>query len=80
MKTDLYTKFVLTIIAISLTGIAIQLTTKDANAQTYTGVRGPIYSPNGALWVTICNPQQSPSGQTFCADIVNEGQLRVSPR
>ena len=78
MTTDLYTKAVLTIIAIALSGIAIQLTTKEAHAQIYTGDRGPVYSPNGALWVTVCNPRKSYDGQTYCADIVNGGQLRIS--
>jgi hypothetical protein len=80
MTNDRYTKAVLTVIALSLSVIAIQLTTKDANAQIYTGVRGPVYSPNGAMWVTVCNPTQSPDGQTYCADIVNGGQLRVIPK
>lgn len=79
MTNDRYTKAVLTVIALSLSVIAIQLTTKDAQAQIYTGVRGPVYSNNGAMWVTVCNPRQSPDGKTYCADIVNGGQLRVIP-
>ena len=80
MTTDRYTKVVLTIIALSLSVIAIQLTTKQAHAQRFTGVQGPVYSPNGSQWVTVCNPRQSPDGKTYCADIVNEGQLRVIPQ
>jgi hypothetical protein len=54
MKSDLYTKFVLTAIALSLSVIAIQLTTKDANAQS-----GAKFSPSGALIVTICDPDKT---------------------
>ena len=68
MKTDLYTKAVLTVIAISLAGIAVQLTTKDAHAQT----QGLLFSPSGALMVTICDPSGSRSRWT-CADVLSEG-------
>ena len=68
MKTDLYTKAVLTVIAISLAGIAIQLTTKDAHAQT----QGLLFSPSGALMVTICDPSGSRYSWT-CADVPREG-------
>ena len=44
MKTDLYTKAVLTVIAISLAGIAIQLTSQDAHAQGRVQL------------VAVCNP------------------------
>ena len=54
MKSDLYTKFVLTVIALSLSVIAIQLTTKEANAQS-----GAKFSPSGALIVTICDPAKT---------------------
>jgi hypothetical protein len=69
MKADLYTKFVLTVIALSLSVIAIQLTTKDAHAQSGR----LLFSENGALIVTVCQAV----GRLVCADIVNGGQLRV---
>ena len=50
MKTDLYTKLVLTVITIALSGIAIQLTIKDAHAQSNFR-----FMPSGALMVTICD-------------------------
>lgn len=71
MKSDLYTKFVLTVIAISLFVIAIQLTTKESYAQSQV-LR---FSPSGALMVTICDPIGAlgqPGGWT-CADVKNEG-------
>ena len=52
MKSDLYTKFVLTVIALSLSVIAIQLTTKEAHAQS--GLRT---TQSGALAVVICSPR-----------------------
>jgi hypothetical protein len=70
MKSDLYTKFVLTVIALSLSVIAIQLTTKDAHAQSGRFVFGS----NGALVVTVCDPVNAP---LMCADVINGGQLRV---
>jgi hypothetical protein len=75
MKTDLYTKVILTIIAISLSGIAIQLTSKNAYAQNSQF----HFSQSGALIVTICNPNGNGYNNT-CADIVNGGQLRTSPQ
>lgn len=68
MKTDLYTKVILTIIAISLTGIAIQMTTKEAHAQAYNSV-------SRVQLVAICNPD----GKN-CADINTDYQLRVTQR
>lgn len=50
MKTDLYTKAVLTVIALALSAIAIQLTTKDAYAQSNFR-----FMPSGALMVTVCD-------------------------
>jgi len=50
MQTDLYTKAVLTVIALALAGIAIQLTTKDAHAQSNF-----TFMPSGALMVTVCD-------------------------
>ena len=54
MKTDLYTKAVLTVIAVSLTGIAIQLTIKESHAQHQPTGRY-VFSPSGALVVSICD-------------------------
>ena len=71
MKTDLYTKFVLTVIAFALFGIAIQLTTKEAHAQT----QSLRFSQSGALMVTICDPLGAlgQRGGWTCADVLNEG-------
>ena len=60
MKSDLYTKFVLTVI--DLTAIAIQITIKDANAQSL--IR------DGIQRIAICN-QNTQGGTYWCADIVN---------
>jgi len=51
MQTDLYTKAVLTVIALALSGIALQLTTKDAHAQQ----GGFRFTESGALMVTPCD-------------------------
>ena len=71
MTTDRYTKAVLTVIAVALSAIAIELTLKDAHAQS-----GGRLSPSGALMVTICDPigalGQRGTGWT-CADVLNEG-------
>ena len=64
MTTDLYTKFVLTVIALSLSVIAIQLTTKEAHAQS--GLR---FAPSGALIVTICNASTPIYGSFRCAEV-----------
>jgi len=72
MNTDRYTKVVLTVIAISLTIIAFQMSVKDAHAQ-----QGFRFTPSGALQIAICDPIASP-GRFLCADVVNGGQLRVS--
>ena len=63
MKSDLYTKVVLTVIALALSGIAIQLTIKDAHAQS--NLR---FSQSGALIVTICNPSAT-YGSFMCAEV-----------
>ena len=77
MKTDLYTKAVLTVIAISLSALAIQFTIKDAHAQS-----GQFrFTQSGALIIAVCDPSASSatsSGRYLCADIVNGGQLRTS--
>ena len=71
MKSDLYTKFVLTVIALSLFVIAIQLTTKEAHAQS----QSLRFSQSGALMVTICDPTGAFGQRTgwTCADVLNEG-------
>ena len=68
MKTDLYTKAVLTVIALSLTVVAIQLSVKDVNAQAFNRV-------SGVQLVAICNPD----GKN-CADVNTDYQLRISSR
>jgi hypothetical protein len=75
MKIDLYTKAVLTVIAISLAGIAVQLTIKDAHAQSNRF----LFTETGALAIAVCNSVLI-NGQFTCADIVNGGQLRVIER
>ena len=77
MTTDLYTKAVLTVIAISLAGIAIQLTVKEAHTQS----QSLSFSPSGALMVTICDPTGAlgQQGGWTCADVRNEG-LTVTPQ
>lgn len=72
MKTDLYTKFVLTVIALSLSVIAIQLTTKDAHAQQ----QGFKFSKNGLLMVTVCDNAYN---ETYCVDVSKDG-LKVTAR
>ena len=74
MKTDLYTKAVLTVIAISLTVVAIQLSIKPAFAQSGNF----SFTQGGQLRVSICNTRFSADGQVYCADVVNGGQLRIS--
>jgi hypothetical protein len=77
MTTDLYTKAVLTVIAIALSGIAIQLTIKEAHAQSQSAK----FSPSGALMVTICDPTGAFGQRTgwTCADVRTEG-LTVIPQ
>ena len=75
MTTDRYTKIILTVIAISLSCIAIQLTTKDAHAQ-----QGFRFSQNGLLMVTVCELTQSSYGQTSCVDVSRAGGLKVTPQ
>ena len=78
MKTDLYTKVVLTVIALALSGIAIQLTTKEAHAQS----QSLQFSPSGALMVTICDPKGAlgQRGGWTCADVRNEGVTVTAQR
>lgn len=64
MQTDLYTKAVLTVIALALFGIAIQLTTRDAHAQQ-GGLR---FTETGALMVAQCEPAYGDSSKrVYCA-------------
>ena len=63
MKTDLYTKFILTVIALALSGIALQLTTKDAHAQS-----GFRFTPSGALMVTVCDSGHNAYRPIVCAE------------
>ena len=64
MKTDLYTKAVLSVIAISLSAIAIQLTTKEAHAQSNRF----IFTESGALIVSVCDSSGNPSRYN-CAEV-----------
>jgi hypothetical protein len=64
MKSDLYTKFVLTVIALSLSVIAIQLTTKEAHAQS-----GFRFTPSGALVVAVCDTKTIYGGLVNCAEV-----------
>lgn len=64
MKTDLYTKFVLTVIALALSAIAMQNTIPSAFAQS-----------GGIQKVVICDTSYSP----VCAR-VNDGALVVSSK
>jgi len=72
MKSDLYTKIVLTVIAVSLSVQVLQIITKAA----YAEAQGLLFSPSGALMVSICDPV-GPLGQRragwTCADVLNEG-------
>jgi hypothetical protein len=70
MKTDIYTKAILTLIAVSLFGILIQMTMQNANAQGQ-----PFYLPpqfkftqGGALIVSVCDANVGPSRYN-CADV-----------
>ena len=75
MKSDLYTKFVLTVIALSLSVIAIQLTTKDAHAQQQVF----RFSKNGLLMVTVCDLTNNAYSETYCVD-VSKDWLKVTAR
>ena len=64
MKTDNYTKVVLTVIAIALSAIAIQSGIKDAHAQS----NGFKFTQSGALIVAVCDSNGNPSRYN-CADV-----------
>jgi hypothetical protein len=64
MTTDRYTKAVLTVIALSVSVIAIQLSTKDAHAQT----QGFKFAQSGALIVSICDSKGNGVG-VYCAEV-----------
>ena len=75
MTTDLYTKAVLTVIAISLAGIAVQLTTKEAYAQKTQGFK---FAPNGALMVSNCLPYTNMAVGVVCGlDDKNSQALKM---
>lgn len=76
MKTDLYTKIILTVIAISSSSIALQAAISPAFAQA----NNFSFTRDGQLRVSICNPRGSSDGMVYCADILNGGQLRVTPQ
>ena len=65
MTTDMYTKAVLTVIAIALSAIALQHAIPSAFAQAY--------NRSGVQLVAICNPD----GKN-CADINSDFQLRIT--
>ena len=64
MTTDRYTKAVLTVIAVALSAIAIQLTIKEAHAQS--GVFK--FTQSGALIVSVCDSKGVPS-RYRCAEV-----------
>jgi hypothetical protein len=64
MTTDRYTKAVLTIIAISLSVIAIQIGPKDAHAQSNRF----IFAQSGALIVAVCD-SNGVSSRYNCAEV-----------
>ena len=66
MKSDSYTKFVLTVIALSLFVIAIQMSTTQAHAQANRGQF--LFTESGALVVAICDAN-GPSSRYHCAEV-----------
>ena len=65
MKTDLYTKFVLSVIALTLSAIAIQSSIPSASAQS-----------GGIQKVIICDARYP----NFCADVSTGGALKIESR
>lgn len=76
MQTDLYTKAVLTVIALALSGIAIQLTTKDAHAQS----GGFSFTETGALMVAQCEPVYADSSKRVYCQTNGLAWRLVEPR
>ena len=68
MKIDLYTRFILTVIAVSLIWIGVQGSVKNAVAQNPSVVT----IDNKLLRVAICNEKN-----TRCADIAFGGKVEV---
>ena len=64
MTIDKYTKAVLTIIALSLSIIALQLSIRDAHAQA----QGFKFAQSGALIVSICDSKGNGVG-VYCAEV-----------
>ena len=75
MQTDLYTKAVLSVIALALSAIAIQLTTKDAHAQQ----GGFRFTRNGVLMVTECEPEKGDGYVVNCHGL-NGNIVPTTPR
>ena len=67
MKIDLYTRFILTVIAISLVWIGLQNSTRDAIAQSSV-----VTIANEPLKVVICNQRD-----TRCVDVAFGDKLEV---
>ncbi len=67
MKIDLYSKFILTIIAVSLIWIGTQNSMRDAIAQSSI-----VSIANQPLKVVICNEKN-----TRCVDVAYGGKLEV---
>ncbi len=66
MKIDLYTRFILTVIAVSLIWIGSQQSLENAIAQE------SVFIANQPLKVVICNERGS-----RCADIAMGGKVEV---
>ncbi len=67
MKLDLYTKFILTVLAVSTTTIAVNMTLPSANAQR-------VDRESGMMMFRICERD----GPTInCADVTNDFALKV---
>ena len=76
MQTDLFTKAVLTVIALALSAIAIQLTTKDAHAQS----GGFSFTETGALMVVQCEPAYEDSSKRVYCKKSGLGWRLVEPK
>jgi hypothetical protein len=79
MTTDLYTKAVLTVIALALSAIALQHSLTPAYAQQgfrfssngalVVAIEGLRLSSNGLMPVLICDRQLRGGDQLWCADV-----------